>query len=204
MEKRLSREFDELAGTYGRLWTVRVQDKFILDSINGEEKRILEIGCRSGKLISKINEPGMIIKGIDVSKNMVKMAKNNTKNNVTIKRKSARNIEKFCKGRLDLIIAQNSIHHFKNIDKIIDKMVYSLREGGRIILVDWKKKGETLPKYKEFYGKLRYTIELIKEGVKRGEIRDCIHGILKESELRKKSIRKNIQKETLILSSKKF
>lgn len=39
MEKRLSREFDELAGTYGRLWTVRVQDKFILDSINGEEKK---------------------------------------------------------------------------------------------------------------------------------------------------------------------
>lgn len=122
--------------------------KWIFKKFNKKVKRILDIGCGTGRLSIPLSEMGYKVVGIDTSKEMLDIAQGKVKKgnkNVFFKKTDMRNYK--LKDKFDFIVnGDSSITHLltrKDVMKTLRNIYSHLSEDGILILdvlnyVDWK------------------------------------------------------------------
>ncbi len=97
---------------------------------------IIDYGCGTGTLSIEVSGNVKEIIGIDISKNMIKIAKQKTKN------RNIENIEyikttlfdeRFKKESFDIILAFNVLHFLKDTTKVVQRINELLKPGGLLI-----------------------------------------------------------------------
>lgn len=92
--------------------------------------RVLDLGCGNGLLTFPIYNYSHNITGLDVSHNMIELARKRDKNN-QIKWVQSDVLEyEFPQSYYDLIITYESMHLFPNLHQVIKNTAYGLRKGG--------------------------------------------------------------------------
>jgi len=181
--KKISNDFDNLADIYDDIWTFRVYDEIILEYIDYNKDKILEVGCGTGRLLSKMSHKSEEIIGIDVSKEMVKKARHNT--DAKVINESIYNVDEIVEyNSLDVVVAENVLHNCKKFGKIARKLKSLLKKGGIVIVIDLE---ETNPKNENFIKSkivtLMYCTFILKCGVMRGQIVKSIKGLVNETRM---------------------
>ena len=117
-------------------------DKF-LDSLNGKE--ILDIGCGLGNLTNYMNEHGFNVIGIDLSDEMLKIAKSKYKN-ITFKKMDMRNIT--IDKQFDGISLLYSLFHLtkKEVEMVLPKYYNLLKQNGKMLVILQDGNGEKVVK----------------------------------------------------------
>lgn len=96
-------------------------------------KRILDVGCGSGKYIVECGKRGAEVTGIDISKEMLKIAKNFCEQNyVKAEFKHGDVTEPLPKG-FDVIAALGVFEYFEDPKPILKNMFASTKNGGKIL-----------------------------------------------------------------------
>lgn len=117
-------------------------DKF-LESLNGKE--ILDIGCGLGNLTNYMNEHGFNVIGIDLSDEMLKIAKSKYKH-ITFKKMDMReiNIDK----QFDGISLLYSLFHLTKmeVEIVLPKYYNLLKENGKMLVILQDGDGEKVVK----------------------------------------------------------
>ena len=110
-----------------------------------EEGRALDIACGSGVLLSKIarERPNLDFLGIDLSDNMLELAKENFKNrgvsNAHLQKMNMFDIDTLEKNSFDLVTFNMAMHHCDNEAQVIDlinKSLKLLKKDGVLFMFD--------------------------------------------------------------------
>lgn len=99
--------------------------------------RILDAGCATGAFAVQLKKMKKNIKitGIDLNKNFIRVAKEtNLYDRLICDNIENRNI--FRKGEFDSIICPYLLHHFPDIQNVINNFEYWLKPGGNLIILD--------------------------------------------------------------------
>lgn len=100
-----------------------------------EGMRVLEIGCGTGELTKVLQNKNSSIVAIDVSPELLEIAKRKVKSNrVTFLLQDASNLG-FAKNLFDTIIGSSVLHHLE-VDKALEEFYRVLKSGGTIILTE--------------------------------------------------------------------
>lgn len=103
---------------------------FYLNKVNSSKLHILDIGCGTGYLEQFLKPEKNSIVGIDVSAKLLTYAKKKYPR-VAYKLKDAYDLDN---GSYDLIVENSVLHHIKDYEKVLDKMVSLLKPRGCIFL----------------------------------------------------------------------
>ncbi|VVB95970.1 tRNA (uracil(54)-C(5))-methyltransferase [uncultured archaeon] len=96
-------------------------------------KRVLDVGCGSGKFVVECAKNGAKVVGIDISKEMIKIAKDFCKkNNVEAELRIGDSTQDLPNG-FDVCVALGVFEYFKDPKPILNKMFTSTRTGGKVI-----------------------------------------------------------------------
>ena len=183
---QLSHDFDKLAEVYDSVWTTQIYDELILDHLKGNEENILEIGCGSGRLLSKLSQNASYVVGIDISKEMLKISNRNIdNNNVSLIHESVENINNVLdEHNFDTIVAERSIHHCLELSDITRKLSNKLRSNGRLIFFDLKSTRELSHKnaYSVFLKSL-YKLSVLLYGLRNQSFIASAKGLISERKM---------------------
>lgn len=116
---------------------------FILEKVfNAKGKRILDIGCGTGELILQIfnKDTSYQLTGLDLSSEMLKTAKNKLGINADFVSGDAENLP-FEDKTFDIIICNDSFHHYPHPQIALIEMNRVLKDGGTLIIGDCYQKG---------------------------------------------------------------
>lgn len=95
--------------------------------------RILDNGCGSGILLNRIGQGNVVI-GIDISFNMLKLARKETDRLVL----GDSQLLPFHDESFDLVLGRSLLHHLPNPLKGIEEMARVLKKRGEMVVVDTK------------------------------------------------------------------
>ncbi len=138
--------WEKLAHKYNNLWvqkyslgpTRREVKKLVLPLLEkNKELKILDIGCGTGQLIKEISDKYKMVNylGIDVSENMIDIAKKNNKgNNIKFKISSIETFDTV--DRYDIIICTHAFPYFPNKEDMIKKISELCNKKGQVIIVN--------------------------------------------------------------------
>jgi len=129
--------YDKYASLYdGKLAFLDTFEQGMMGKIIGDvsEKKVLDVGCGTGRLIRKLVDKGAIVTGADISPEMLKIAK-----------KKFDKVE-FIEGDIehlpfedesfDMVIATFVIVHLKDLRKAFDEVYRVLKPGGSFIVTN--------------------------------------------------------------------
>lgn len=114
--------------------------KTIIEFLNslqlGEKSKILDIGCSTGILISRINRPTFDITGIDNSRTSIRIAQKYLQefNNVKLIQESIIRFLPFKHDFFDIIIANMVFHTVDNYDAALSSCYRLLKKKGNLII----------------------------------------------------------------------
>lgn len=129
--------FDSLAENYS--FNVKALPENYIDLISNTfnlsiNTKVLDLGCGTGLLTFPIYERTHNVEGLDISYNMIELAKKRDKED-KIKWINADAVKyKLPKTHYDLIIAYESMHLFSNVQNIIESAAYGLKQGGYLCM----------------------------------------------------------------------
>jgi 2-polyprenyl-3-methyl-5-hydroxy-6-metoxy-1,4-benzoquinol methylase len=97
------------------------------------EKRILDVGCGSGKLAVECAKRGAEVYGIDVSKNMIEIAERHCEKNSVKVELIVGDALKELPQNFDFSIALGVLEYFDCPDVLLSNMLASVKNGGKVI-----------------------------------------------------------------------
>ncbi len=110
---------------------------FIINKTNIKKKKILDIGCGGGILSESLQKLGANVTGIDISKKLIKTAKNHAKKqNLNIKyiNIDINDFFKKNKKKFDIILCMELIEHINNPEKLINSCNKMIKKKGKIFI----------------------------------------------------------------------
>lgn len=99
-----------------------------------KNKKVLDVGCGTGRWTRKFLRKGAKTIGIDNSKEMIEIAREKTRNS-DFRVMDARNLD-FPANYFDFVFSSLMLSHLKNWDKSLKEMIRVARAGGCIIISD--------------------------------------------------------------------
>ncbi|WP_234120857.1 class I SAM-dependent methyltransferase [Clostridium hydrogenum] len=98
---------------------------------------LLDVGCGTGNSIEKLYSENSerSYTGIDLSENMIKIARNKELKGVNFLVGDAENLA-FEENKFDVIICKESFHHYPNVNNFFESAYRVLKPGGRMIILD--------------------------------------------------------------------
>ena len=133
--------FDHWANLYDysipiKPWLVYIQKKAV-DNIKLDNNiKILDIGCGTGDslfYVSKLSNSKLF--GVDISRNMLKIAKKKLWNKAILKLGDVENLP-YINNTFDYVLNTEAFHHFPNPNLALKEIHRVLRKGGKLILTD--------------------------------------------------------------------
>ena len=102
----------------------------ILDNAQVKENtRVLDVACGTGVLFPDYIKRGAVVTGVDISPEMVKIAKKNFPEIEVI----CEDVEKLdFSEKFDVVMVYNAFPHFPHPQRVIEKLSTFLRDGGRL------------------------------------------------------------------------
>ena len=99
--------------------------------------KILDAGCGTGNLLKILEDKNANLKlyGVDISKEMLKIARKKLKN-VKIKLEAAEKLS-FKKNYFDYVFSIDAFHHYYNHDLVMKNFYRVLKKDGYLIVVDF-------------------------------------------------------------------
>ncbi len=131
--------FDRIARYYDFpliKWFFTIAQKKVISHLSiKENSKILDVGCGTGNFLLTLEKKYKTIKlyGIDISKEMLRVAENKLKRS-TLLINSAEGM-KF-KNEFDYIFSTEAFHHFSNPEKATNNFYNALNKKGKLIIVD--------------------------------------------------------------------
>ena len=141
--------------TFKKQDRIRETEEFkeVLKLVSWENKQILDVGCGTGKLSYLISKKGGNVKGIDYSKNAIKVAKTKYKNpNLKYE---LMDVSKKILGKYDVIISVGTLEHMDNPYFMLKKLKNNLKPKGKIII--------TSPNWANLRGFILMTLHFLLE-----------------------------------------
>lgn len=114
-------------------WHISIALKLIKNDL-----KIVDIGCGTGELIRALAlEKKNEFMGVDLSKSMIKVAKNNSKSfeNLSFDTMSATDL-KIEDKTFDIALTRGALHHFPNPLKAIQEIYRTLKDEGELHILD--------------------------------------------------------------------
>lgn len=129
--------YDKYASVYDKRinFLNQFEGEVILKMLKGiEGKKVLDIGCGTGRLVGKLLERKALVTGVDVSGEMLKIASKKFKSTEFIEADAEK--MPFPDESFDMMIASFLIVHLKDLDKFFDEAYRILRPGGSFIVTN--------------------------------------------------------------------
>jgi tRNA (uracil-5-)-methyltransferase TRM9 len=147
LKKEIKDAYDTIAYDYERVrkkpWHV-LQEFLDATSLLEKQGKILDIGCGNGRHVFWLNEEGFYAYGIDISKNLIRIAKAKTTSDM--ERKPAFVVADsahlpFKNSAFDSVLLVALLHHLPMYEerlKTLKEASRVLKEGGKAILSVWR------------------------------------------------------------------
>ena len=137
----VQKEYSQIANRYDRRWSFYVNTTIqkTLDRLEiASKERILDLGCGTGTLIEHLLQmfPEAEVVGIDVSEEMLKVAKQKLSESVELKLGSADNLP-FPNNSFDVIVSTSVFHYFRDPIRVLQEVKRVLKPYGRLVITDW-------------------------------------------------------------------
>lgn len=146
--------------------------KAILENSDIKDKKILEIGCGSGRITKDLAKYATSVTAIDPDINSLKKAKNNIKNNcVTFIEGSGEDLSFLKSEKFDIVVYALSLHHIpvQLMKKSLFQATELLGDLGQIIVIEPNEKGSLIEVEEKFNvgdGNETFVKEKAKEAIK--------------------------------------
>ena len=128
--------YNKIAEEYDKLYNVAIlteQPKFLKLIGNVRGKKVLDIGCGTGRYSIELTKKGATVTGVDISEKMLEIARKKSKKlKINFKRANATNLP-FKDNEFDLVISALAIEHVKDYKKAISEMIRVCKPNGHII-----------------------------------------------------------------------
>jgi ubiquinone/menaquinone biosynthesis C-methylase UbiE len=106
-----------------------------LASLDGQHRRVVDVGCGTGLMSAKLAAAGRQVLGVDLSSSMISRAARVRGNaRLDFLQGDAENLPLEDAG-FDAVVNLISFHHYPNPDKAIAEFRRVLRPGGRLVLI---------------------------------------------------------------------
>lgn len=139
-------QFDKVAEEYDFVNALLNDYSFFLSNMSRKKARALDIGCGSGLLVEKLASYYNEVVGIDISNQMLDLARSKRQlTNTVYLNMDARQLDFHVK--FDLIVSRTTFHHLDDIPGVVQQMKALLNEGGKIVILDNVSKVEAPPTY---------------------------------------------------------
>ena len=143
LEEKNKRFFDKFAKNYDRGIFKKYNEKRnkkIISNVNVQNNsKILDAGCGTGEVLRILSEihKNKILKlyGIDVSKNMLQVAKNKLKDKAKLKLISVEKAN-FKNKSFDYIFSEDAFHHYFDYSLTMKNIYRMLKKNGKLIVAD--------------------------------------------------------------------
>lgn len=136
------REYDKLAPVYDQRWSryidVTLNETLGSLHLDGGE-RVLDVPIGTGELAARLLEkwPCLRISGVDLSPLMLKQAEAKQSLSTVELHEACVTELPFPDNEFDCVFCVNSFHYFSQPQLALGEIRRVLRDGGRLILVDW-------------------------------------------------------------------
>jgi ubiquinone/menaquinone biosynthesis C-methylase UbiE len=98
--------------------------------------RILDVGCGTGNLLSYISSENEVdIAGVDISPNMLEIARNKLGEVADLREGDSENLP-FEDESFNMVICNDSFHHYPKPEKVLTEIRRVLEPGGNILISD--------------------------------------------------------------------
>lgn len=136
--------FNKYAKTKNAIITDTVADKCEWSQIketigeNISEKKILDVGCGAGRMAIKFMTEGAHVTGIDLSENLITLAKKNTEkiDKGSFKGKCENLLDMDENHKYEYILFINVLHHTQDSGAILAKAKRLLSNNGKILIIE--------------------------------------------------------------------
>jgi ubiquinone/menaquinone biosynthesis C-methylase UbiE len=116
----------------------RMLFKEVLRGKDNKNKKILDVGCGTGRLVHQLADylKEARIHGVDISKSMIEKAKLKKRNKNV--RFDVGDVERlpYEDNSFDIITCSHSFHHYPDKERAASEMYRVLRPGGRVMVID--------------------------------------------------------------------
>ncbi|MFN3533142.1 MAG: class I SAM-dependent methyltransferase [Candidatus Brocadia sp.] len=140
-EYAVIKEYDSLAPDYDQRWSFYI-DATLRETLKRLEinptDRILDIGCGTGSLLQAIIEgyPSVKVVGIDLSREMLKIARNKQIKDSALIAGKAQCLP-FRSESFDVVVSCNAFHYLRKPEECLIEIARVLKPQGRIVITDW-------------------------------------------------------------------
>lgn len=109
----------------------------VIDTMNENEfKNVLDIGCGTGNILFELlKKKNVTAAGIDLSENMLAIAKNRLGDKADLRKGDSENLP-WESNAFDMIICTDSFHHYPNPKGVLTEMHRVLSPEGKIVIAD--------------------------------------------------------------------
>jgi ubiquinone/menaquinone biosynthesis C-methylase UbiE len=111
--------------------SIRAYFQYFNDNL--KEKKVLDLGCGTGYDLSKISDRGALVHGIDSSKEMVRLARQNNPNGII--KIGCFNKIPFPGQYFDFVVSKWALQTTADIDPIYEEVDRVLKPGGKLIFL---------------------------------------------------------------------
>lgn len=134
--KYLSKKWWETQGPYKTLHFINnTRFNYIRNKAKINEKKILDIGCGGGILSEKLKTHGGIVTGIDISNELINIAKiHNKNNNIEYYNCDILELKTKQNKKYDIITCMEVLEHVKNQDSFIKTCKQKLKNKGSLFI----------------------------------------------------------------------
>ncbi|KKU52340.1 MAG: hypothetical protein A2633_01410 [Candidatus Sungbacteria bacterium RIFCSPHIGHO2_01_FULL_47_32] len=122
------------SGEAGRIRTERRINLMIENGLIWSGSRVLELGCGTGEFTAKLAQTGASITAIDISPDLIKVAKKKVEKyrNVEVRTADAEELDNFSDGTFTHIVGVSVLHHTDH-KKTLESCYRKLAHGGLLL-----------------------------------------------------------------------
>jgi ubiquinone/menaquinone biosynthesis C-methylase UbiE len=143
VKRRAHAEFRNWASTYDGHWLNRYlfepsHDLAIGELKEAEPARLLDIGCGTAELATRLAGRGWETIGLDLCEPMLQEAKRKLNGSATTVRLAVGDSEHlpFADRSFRVVTCANSFHHYPHQNAVVHEMYRVIQPGGRLIVID--------------------------------------------------------------------